>query len=75
MFIMIFTSISGVTSYALRGAIDPLFAVYLGIGSILGAQVGAYSSKKLSSRNLLLVFAAMLIIASINMMLKSLKII
>lgn len=73
MFIMIFTSISGVTSYALQGAIDPLFAVYLGVGSIFGAQVGAYTSKKLSSRNLLLVFAAMLIIASINMLLKSLK--
>jgi uncharacterized membrane protein YfcA len=75
MFIMIFTSISGVTSYALQGEINWLFAVYLGIGSILGAQVGAYTSKKLSSRNLLVVFAAMLIIASINMILKSLKII
>lgn len=75
MFIMIFTSISGVASYALQGVIDPLFAVYLGVGSIFGAQVGAYTSKKLSSRNLFLVFAAMLIIASINMMLKSLRII
>jgi uncharacterized membrane protein YfcA len=75
MFIMIFTSISGATSYALQGEINWLFAVYLGLGSIFGAQVGAYASKKLSSRSLLLVFAAMLIIASINMMLKSLKII
>jgi uncharacterized membrane protein YfcA len=77
MLIMIFTSISGVTSYlqAQVGSIDPLFAVYLGIGAIFGAQVGAYTSKKVSSRNLLLVFAAMLIIASINMILKSLKII
>jgi len=75
MFIMIFTSISGVASYALQGEINWLFAVYLGVGSILGAQVGAYTSKKLSSRNLLLVFAAMLIIASINMVLKSFKII
>lgn len=75
MFIMIFTSISGVTNYLQQGVIDPLFAVYLGIGSVFGAQVGAYTSKKLSSRNLLLVFAVMLIVASINMMLKSFKII
>jgi len=75
MFIMIFTSISGVTSYVQAGSVDPLFAIYLGIGAIFGAQVGAYASKKLSGRNLLLIFAAMLIIASINMILKSLNII
>ena len=75
MFIMIFTSISGVTSYWQSGSIDPLFAAYLGIGAIFGAQVGAYATKRLSGRNLLLVFAAMLIIASINMIFKSLKII
>jgi uncharacterized membrane protein YfcA len=75
MFIMIFTSISGVTNYALQGVINPLFALYLGVGSIFGAQVGAYASKKLSSKSLLLVFAAMLIIASVNMILKSLRII
>jgi len=75
MFIMIFTSISGVTNYALQGEIVWLFAIYLGIGSIIGAQVGAYTSKKLTNRNLLIVFAAMLIIASINMILKSFNII
>lgn len=75
MFIMIFTSISGVTSYLQAGSVNPLFAAYLGIGAICGAQVGAYTSKKLSGRNLLLVFAAMLLIASIDMILKSLKII
>jgi uncharacterized membrane protein YfcA len=75
MFIMIFTSISGVSSQLQQGNVDPLFAVYLGIGSIFGAQVGAYASKRLSSRNLRLVFAVMLIIASVNMILKSLKII
>ena len=75
MFIMIFTSVSGVTSQLQQGNVDPIFAIYLGIGSIFGAQVGAYTSKKLSSRNLRLVFATMLIAASINMILKSLKII
>lgn len=75
MFIMIFTSITGVTSHLQQGNVNPEYALYLGIGSIFGAQVGAYASKKLSSRNLRLVFAVMLIVASINMMLKSLRVI
>jgi uncharacterized membrane protein YfcA len=75
MFIMIFTSISGVSSHLQQGNVDLPYAIYLGLGSILGAQVGAYSSRKLSSRNLRIIFAIMLIVASINMILKSLKII
>lgn len=72
MFIMIFTSISGVVNHLQQGNVDGLYAIYLGIGAVLGAQVGAYVSRKLSSRNLSLVFAAMLIVASINMILKNL---
>lgn len=75
MFIMIFTSITGVTSHVQQGNVNLYYALYLGVGSIFGAQVGAYASKKLSGRNLRLVFGVMLIVASINMMLKSLKII
>ncbi|MEM3579451.1 MAG: sulfite exporter TauE/SafE family protein [Candidatus Bathyarchaeia archaeon] len=72
MFIMIFTSISGVINHVQHGNVNGLYAVYLGVGAVLGAQVGAYASRKLSSRNLSLVFAAMLIIASVNMILKNL---
>jgi len=72
MFIMIFTSISGVANHLQQGNVDPQFAIYLGLGSILGAQVGAYTSKKLSGKSLRLIFAVMLIVASINMVLKSL---
>lgn len=75
MFIMIFTSITGVANHVQMGNVEPYYALYLGLGSVFGAQVGANASKKLSSRNLRLVFAAMLIVASINMILKSLKII
>ena len=75
MFIMIFTSISGVAGQLQQGNVDPQFAIYLGLGAIIGAQVGAYTSKKLSSRNLRLVFAVMLIAASISMILKSFNII
>ncbi|MEM3703393.1 MAG: sulfite exporter TauE/SafE family protein [Candidatus Bathyarchaeia archaeon] len=72
MFIMIFTSIFGVANHIQQGNVNLMYAIYLGIGSIIGAQLGAYASRKLSSRNLSLVFAAMLIVASINMILKSL---
>jgi uncharacterized membrane protein YfcA len=72
--LMIFTSITGVANHLQMGNVNPEFALYLGVGSIFGAQIGAYTGKKLSSRNLKLVFAAMLIVASINMILKSLKI-
>jgi uncharacterized membrane protein YfcA len=75
MFIMIFTSISGVTSHLQQGNVNLGYAIYLGVGSIFGAQVGAYASKKFSSRSLLLTFGVMLIVASINMILKSLNMI
>ncbi|MEM4703741.1 MAG: sulfite exporter TauE/SafE family protein [Candidatus Bathyarchaeia archaeon] len=75
MYIMIFTSITGVYGHLSQGNVNVETAVLLGVGSIFGAQVGAYSLKKFSSRSLSLVFAGMLIVASVNMILKSFKII
>jgi len=72
MFIMIFTSIFGASNHFQQGNVNALYAVYLGLGSVVGAQVGAYISGKLSSRSLSFVFAAMLVVASVNMILKSL---
>jgi uncharacterized membrane protein YfcA len=70
MFTMIFTSISGVTKYAQAGLIDFPVALLLAAGTIVGAQVGAYTSKKISGRNLSLIFGIMLIAAGANMILK-----
>jgi uncharacterized membrane protein YfcA len=70
MFTMIFTSISAVTKYYQSNLIDFPVALTLAAGSIIGAQVGAYTSKKLSGRNLTLVFGIILIIAGINMLWK-----
>ncbi|MEM2202529.1 MAG: sulfite exporter TauE/SafE family protein [Candidatus Bathyarchaeia archaeon] len=72
MFIMIFTSISGVVSHVQQGNVNALYGVYLGVGSVVGAQVGAYTSRRLSSRSLNLLFAVMLLVASVNMILKNL---
>jgi len=52
--------------------VNVLYVVYPGIGAIIGAQVGAYTNKRLSSRSLNLVFAVMIIVASVNMILKNL---
>jgi uncharacterized membrane protein YfcA len=70
MFTMIFTSISAVTKYTQSNLINFPVALTLAAGTIIGAQVGAYSSKKLSSRNLTLIFAIILIIAGANMIIK-----
>ena len=70
MFTMIFTSISAVTKYYQSNLIDFPVALMLAAGSIFGAQVGAYTSKKLSSRNLTIAFAIILIIAGANMLIK-----
>jgi len=70
MFIMIFTSIFGVANHVQLGNVNAVYAVYLGVGSVIGAQVGAYVSRRFSIKSLSFVFAAMLILASVNMILK-----
>jgi len=70
MFTMIFTSISAVTKYYQSNLIDFPVALTLAAGSIIGAQVGAYTSKKISGKNLTLIFGIILIIAGANMIIK-----
>ena len=70
MFTMIFTSIAGVTQHFSLGHIDFGYAVLIALGTIFGAQLGAYTSKKVSSRNLRRIFGLVLIVVSIRMILK-----
>lgn len=70
MFTMIFTSISGVAQHYQANHIDFAVALLFAAGTIIGAQVGAYTSKRISGRNLSLIFAIMLTVAGINMILK-----
>jgi hypothetical protein len=67
MFAMIFTSLSGVAKYTQAGLIDFQVALLLAAGTVFGAQVGAYTSKKISGRNLGLVFGVVLAIAGLKM--------
>lgn len=70
MFTMIFTSISGVAQHYLADHIRFEYAFLLALGTVLGAQVGAYASRRVSSRNLRKVFGAMLIVVSVQIVLK-----
>jgi uncharacterized membrane protein YfcA len=70
MFTMIFTSISGVTQHYQANHISFEFALLLALGAVFGAQVGAYTSKRVSGKNLRRVFAIVLIISGINMIIK-----
>jgi uncharacterized membrane protein YfcA len=70
MFTMIFTSISGVTQHYQANHINFEYALLLALGAIFGAQIGAYISKKISGPNLRRIFGIILLIASINMIIK-----
>lgn len=70
MFTMIFTTVSGVTQHYLANHISFEHALLLASGTVFGAQVGAYTSKRISSRNLRIVFGLTLIVASIQIILK-----
>jgi hypothetical protein len=70
MFTMIFTSTSGVMKHFSLGNIDFKFALLLVLGTIFGAQLGAYASKRISGGNLRRVFGIVLILVSIRMIIK-----
>jgi len=71
MFTMIFTTISGVATHFLSGTNIHLdYVVFLTLGVIFGAQVGAYLSKRTSVKNLKRIFGIVLILISIRMILK-----
>jgi uncharacterized membrane protein YfcA len=70
MFIMVFTSICGVAIHFSLGNVNVSYAVFLCIGVILGAQLGAYFSKKISGKGLRRVFGVVLLLVSIRMILK-----
>ncbi|MGQ9531113.1 MAG: sulfite exporter TauE/SafE family protein [Candidatus Bathycorpusculaceae bacterium] len=70
MFTMIITSISGVTEHYMANHIYLEYALLMALGTIFGAQVGAYTSKKISGENLRRIFGIVLIAVSVQMILK-----
>ncbi len=70
MFVMVLTSVFGVFQHHALGNIDFTFALLLAIGAFIGAQVGAWLSKKVSGDRLQLILGATLILISIQMIIK-----
>ena len=68
MFTMVFTSIAAVPKYYVESHIDMGYALLIAVGSIFGAQVGAYTSKRVSGKNLRRIFAVLLIIVGLKML-------
>lgn len=71
MFIMNFTSISGVITHFFSGTnIHFDYVIFLALGVIFGAQIGAHLSRRISVKNLKRVFGIVLLLVSIRMILK-----
>jgi uncharacterized membrane protein YfcA len=70
MFTMIITSLAGVAQHYSLGNIDFGFALLIAVGSVFGAQLGAYACKRFSGKNLRRLFGVMLIAISVQMILK-----
>jgi uncharacterized protein len=70
MFTMVFTSVSGVYQHWTLGNVNLEYALLLAIGALVGAQVGAWLCKKISGEKLGLIFAVLVLVVSVQMILK-----
>ncbi len=70
MFIMILTSVSGAAKHTLAHHVNWGFALLLAFGTVFGAQVGAGFSRKVSARMLRRIFGVVMLVVSIQMVLR-----
>ncbi|MBD3185269.1 TSUP family transporter, partial [Candidatus Bathyarchaeota archaeon] len=63
---------NSIVNPAALGQVDYLVAIAFGIGMVVGAQIGAIVSKKLSSKRLKPMAASMIMVIAILMILKAL---
>lgn len=70
MFTMIFTSFSGVIQHWSLGNVDFVFGLLIAVGAVVGAQVGSWVSKRVSGEYLQAIFAFLLIVISVQMIVK-----
>lgn len=59
------TAAAGVVLYAVRGEVEPWYAVLVGLPAVAGAFAGAHLQQRLSGRALTLAFAGLLAIIGI----------
>ncbi|RLI37282.1 sulfite exporter TauE/SafE family protein [Candidatus Bathyarchaeota archaeon] len=70
MFIMVFTSISGVLQHLSYGNVNLEYAACIALGVVFGAQLGAYTARKVPSKSLRRFFGVILLIISFRLLLK-----
>jgi uncharacterized membrane protein YfcA len=70
MFTMSFTSTSEAAQHYFAGNTNFEYVLLLASGTVLGAQVGAYASKKISGRNLRRIFGLVILVIGIQMITK-----
>lgn len=73
MFVMIFTSISGVSTHIYLNNVNLEYAAFLAMGVIFGAQLGAYAAKRTPPKFLKKFFSVILILISLRLILKVLS--
>lgn len=70
MFIMTFTSTSEAVQHYFANQTNFEYALLLGLGTVIGALVGAYISKRVSGKNLRRTFGLIIVVVGIQMILK-----
>jgi hypothetical protein len=70
MFTMTFTSTSEAVQHSFAKQINFEYALLLALGTVFGAQVGAYVSKRTSGKNLRRIFGLVIVIVGIQMISK-----
>jgi uncharacterized membrane protein YfcA len=70
MFTMVFTTASGVTQHYFSGHVNFEYALLLAVGTVLGAQLGAHWSRRVSGDNLRRFLAVVLVIVAVQMILR-----
>jgi len=70
MFTMIFTSLSGTFTHLWLGNVRLEYSAFLALGVVFGAQIGAWTARRVSGKGLRRMFAVVLLIAGLRMMLK-----
>ena len=66
-FILVITSLVGAGAFLVRGQVDVNYAILIGCGAIVGAQIGAYISNMVRGRFIRQIFALVMLLLAVRM--------
>ncbi|MBM4285070.1 MAG: sulfite exporter TauE/SafE family protein [Deltaproteobacteria bacterium] len=73
LFAVLFAGAYGCFTYALKGVVEIVAAIYMLIGASIGAQIGVTAVKYIRGYGIRLLFAIMIIMAGVSVLLKQLQ--